>query len=149
MLDWLKDNIDSAKKAVQAEVSRYKNREFMEAVIAACTKIAYSDGIVDPKEKQKMMQFFQHCEELQVFKTDEVIEAYTKISAKFDFDLDIGNMEAMKTISKLRSKPDAARTLVRLSLIIANADGKFDASEQAAARDICKELNLDPADFNL
>ncbi|MDW9481721.1 Tellurite resistance TerB [Sinorhizobium meliloti] len=148
-LDWLKTNLDAAKKRAREEMTKFKNADFMNAVIAACAKMAYADGIVDPKEKQKMMQFIQFSDELKVFKTDDVIASWNSISGKFDFDLDMGSLEALKTIGKLRSKPDAARAVVRVAIIIANSDGKFDDSEKKAAREICGELGIDATEFGL
>lgn len=147
--DWLKNNFDAAKKRAQEEITKYKNADFMHAVIAACAKVAYADGVVDPKEKQKMMQYIQVSDELKVFKPEEVIASWNAIAGKFDFDLEIGSTEALKTICKLRSKPDAARTLVRVALIIANSDGNFDVTEKKAAREICSELGIDPTEFEL
>ncbi|MBP2235331.1 tellurite resistance protein TerB [Sinorhizobium kostiense] len=148
-LDWLKSNFDAAKKRAQEEITKFKNADFMNAVIAACAKMAYADGIVDPKEKQKMMQFIQFSDELKVFKTDDVIASWSSISGKFDFDLEMGGIDALKTIGKLRSKPDAARAVVRVAIIIANSDGNFDEHEKKAAREICAELGVDPSEFGL
>lgn len=147
--DWFKDNAAALKKRALDEVAKYKNADFMQAVIAAVAKMAYADGIVDAKEKQKMIQYFQISEELKVFKQDEVIAAWTSFSGKYDFDLDIGSIESLKAIAKVRSKPDMARAVVRVSLIIANADGNFDDNEKKAAREICAELALDPTEFGL
>ena len=148
-LDWLKSNFEAAKEAAMNEVAKFKNADFMHAVIAACAKIAYADGIVDPKEKQKMMQFIQHSEELSVFKTEDVIASWNKTSGSFDFDLDFGSLEAMKKIGKLRGKPDAARALVRISIIIANSDGNFDDDEKKAVKEVCAELNVPAEEFDL
>lgn len=149
VLDWLKTNAAAAKSAIMTEVGKFKNAKFLEGVIAASAKMAYADGMVDPKEKQKMMGIVQNSDVLSVFKTEDVIAMWKKWAAKYDNDKDFADMEALSAIGKNRDDENAARTLVRVAIIVANSDGNFDRSEIQAAIDICKELRLDPADFNL
>lgn len=149
VLDWLKTNAAAAKSAIMTEVGKFKNAKFLEGVIAASAKIAYADGIVDPKEKQKMMGIIQNSDALSVFKTEDVIAMWKKWAAKYDNDKDFADMEALSAIGKNRDDETAARTLVRVAIIVANSDGDFDKNEIQAAIAICKELRLDPADFNL
>lgn len=149
VLDWLKTNAAAAKSAIMTEVGKFKNAKFLEGVIAASAKMAYADGMVDPKEKQKMMGIVQNSDVLSVFKTEDVIAMWKKWAAKYDNDKDFADMEALSAIGKNRDDENAARTLVRVAIIVANSDGNFDRNEILAAIDICKELRLDPADFNL
>ena len=149
VFDWLKTNAVAAKTAIMTEVGKFKNVKFLEGVIAASAKMAYADGVVDPNEKQKMIGIVQNCDVLSVFKTEDVIAMWKKWAAKYDNDKDFANMEALSAIGRNRDDENAARTLVRVAIIIANSDGNFDKNEILAAIDICKELRLDPADFNL
>ena len=96
-----------------------------------------------------MMGFLQNSAELKHFETAEVIAFFDKVTASFDFDLAIGKAEALKTIGKLRGKEDQARLMIRVACAIGASDGNFDASEKAVIREICRDLGLDPADFDL
>jgi tellurite resistance protein TerB len=147
--DWITKNVNDIRNKAKEEVAKFKNADFLNAVISACAKMAYADGMVDPKEKQKMMGFIQHSDALQVFDTAVVIDTWQKISNKFDFDLDVGNIEAMKMIGKLKSKPDAARAVIRVSIMIANSDGNFDDNEKKAVVEICNELGVPASEFGL
>jgi len=149
MLSWLKTNTAAARTRMAEEISKYKNREFMEAVVAGCALVAAADGDISASEKQKMIGFIQNSDELKVFDMTLVIDTFSKICGKFEFDAAIGKAEALKLIGKLRSKTDAARLLVRVCCAVGNADGTFDSDEQAACRTICNELNLSPSDFDL
>lgn len=148
-LEWLKTNLAAAKKAAMDEVGKYKNAKFHEGVIAACAKMAYANGIVDPKEKQKMMGFIQSSDVLSVFKIEDSIAMWKKWAAKYDNDKDFADMEALQAIAKNKADSGAARTLVRVAILVANSDNEFDKDEVQAAIAICRELGLDPADFNL
>jgi tellurite resistance protein TerB len=149
MLDWLKTNATAARDKLANEVSKFRNREFMEAVTAGCALVAAADGSIDSAEKQKMMGFIQGSNELKVFDAKDVIQSFTDTCAKFEFDIQIGRAEALKSVGKLRGKDDAARLLVRVCCAIGSADGSFDEQEKAACRSICAELGLTPSDFDL
>lgn len=149
MMDWLKGLADDTRKAVEAQVSRFKNREFMEATVAGCALVAAADGTIKPEEKQKMIGFIKLSKELRVFSTAEVISAFKDTVDTFDFDFEIGRMDALKIISRLKKNPDAARVMVRVCCIIGAADGNFDDDEKKVVRDICKTLDLPPTEFDL
>ncbi|SEI52199.1 tellurite resistance protein TerB [Azotobacter beijerinckii] len=149
MLDWLKNNATAAREKLALEVSKFRNREFMEAVVAGCALVAAADGDINSREKQKMIGFIQNSNELKVFDLQDVIKAFTDICLKFEFDAEIGRAEALRTVCKLRGKDDAARLLVRVCCAIGNSDGEFDESERAVCRTICAELGLSPDDFGL
>ena len=96
-----------------------------------------------------MAAFIQRSDELSVFDMSKVIESFNKIMEGFDFDASIGKIEAMKKISRLRGKDEEARTMVRVCCVIGAADGDFDADERKIVAEICNELGLNPADFDL
>ena len=49
----------------------------------------------------------------------------------------------------MKSKPEAARVLVRMTIAIASSDGNFDALEKKVAIKIAKELGISPSEFEL
>lgn len=149
MLKWLKDNTLAARDKLVAEVNKFKNREFMEAVVAGCALVAAADGDISSEEKKKMIGFIQNSDELKVFELTQVIDTFNKICGKFEFDASIGQAEALKLVGALRKNPDAARLMVRVCCAVGSADGSFDVSEKAVVSQICKELGLNPADFDL
>jgi tellurite resistance protein TerB len=121
----------------------------MEATAAACAMIAAADGEVSAAEKTKMIGFISNSPELKVFNLTEVIKAFNDAVAKFEFDQQIGQAEALKVISKVKGNDGASRLLVRVACAIGTSDGDFDEKEKAACRQICIELGLSPADFEL
>ncbi|MBC7833375.1 MAG: tellurite resistance TerB family protein [Hyphomicrobium sp.] len=149
MLNWLKDSASSVRQGLQNEVGKFKNREFMEAVVAGCAIVAAADGDISGKEKQKMIGFMQSSDELKVFKVEDVIAFFNQMAAKFEFDREIGRAEALKVIGKLKKNEGAARIMVRVCCVIGGSDGTFDEAEKTAVRGICVELGLSPAEFEL
>lgn len=149
MLDWLKKNSETARAALTAEIGKYKNRPFMEAVVSGCALVSAADGNVTSEEKQKMMGYMQSSEELKNFKMLDVMSAFNDAVAKFEFDAEIGKAEALKTIAKVKGDEGAAKLLVRVCCAIGSADGEFDAKERAMVALIATDLGLNPAEFDL
>lgn len=149
MLNWLKDKGLEARGRLTAEVSKFRNRSFMEAVVAACAMVAAADGTVSSEEKQKMAGFIRNSDELKHFSMPEVIAYFEKVIGNFDFDAEIGRAEALKVIGRLRGNEEQARIMVRVACAIGASDGNFDDDERAVVRSICVELGLKPADFDL
>ncbi|MGS2745171.1 tellurite resistance TerB family protein [Halomonas sp. LS-001] len=148
-MNWLKDNITKARENLTAEVAKFKNRTFMEAVVAGCALVAAADGTVDASEKQKMTAFLERSDEMKHFDIREVIEVFNKTVGDFEFDQAIGKANALKTVAKVRDKDDQARMVVRVVCAIGAADGDFDADERAVVREIAQELGLKPEEFDL
>ncbi|HEU5267193.1 MAG TPA: TerB family tellurite resistance protein [Jatrophihabitans sp.] len=68
---------------------------------------------------------------------------------KLNRDFDFGKIEAIASISKLKAKPDQARAVVSIGLIIGGADGRFDADERRVVTDACHAVGIAPAEFDL
>jgi len=149
MLGWLKTNAIAAREKLTTEVGKFKNREFMEATANACAMIAAADGEVSSAEKMKMTGFINTSPELKAFNLNDVIKVFNDACGKFEFDFNIGQAEALKTIGKIKKDEAAARLLVRVACAIGASDGDFDEKEKAACRMICQDLGLSPADFDL
>ncbi len=146
--EWLKKNVTEARDSINTEITKFKSKDLLEAVIAGCTMVAYGDGNVSSEEKQKMMGFLKTSDQLKVFDSSDVVKIFQKYAEKFDFDATIGTGEAMQVIGKFRGKPQA-QLLVRVCCAIGAADGNFDQREQNVVRRMCSELGLNPSDFNL
>ena len=149
MLSWLKTNVESARQSLAAEASKFKNRDFMEAVVAGCAMMAHADGSVSAEEKQKMMGFIDRADELKHFDNRDIIKMFNASIEDFEFDAAIGKGNALRTIGKIKKNGEQARLLIRVVCAIGAADGDFDENERTMAREICVDLGLAPGDFDL
>ena len=149
MLDWLKKNTLAAREKLTTEVGKFKNKEFMEAIVAGCALVAAADGEISSAEKLKMSGFVKNSDELKVFDMDKVIEAFNRVCSKFEFDEQIGRAEALAVVGKIKGKPEQARLLIRVCMAIGASDGNFDDNEKTVCKLLCIELGLTPSDFDL
>ncbi len=146
--DWLKKNVTEARDTLNAEITKFKSRDLLEAVVAGSAMVAFADGAISAEEKQKLMAYLKISDQLKVFDSNDVIKIFQKYAEKFEFDTTIGTGEAMQVIGKFRGKPQA-QLVVRVCCAIGASDGDFDEKERAVVRKMCSELGLNPADFEL
>jgi tellurite resistance protein TerB len=143
------DQLKSKASELKNDLLKYKNKDFLNAAMAGSALIAMADGSISSEEKQKMIRFIEHDDSLSVFSTKDVIAAFQDFVGQIEFDQDIGSAAAYKAIAKMKSDSDAARLLIRMIISIGSADGVFDADEKKIAGKIARELNLNPAEFDL
>jgi tellurite resistance protein TerB len=148
-LDQLKSGLNNLTSEVGTQVSKFKSNDFAEASMAMCALIAAADGSISPDEKRKMAGFISSNEAMKVFPAADLKTRFDKYADKLSADFDFGKIEAQQAIGKLRSKPDQARAVIQLGMIIGGADGNFDESERAAVRAVALSVSLDPAEFGV
>jgi tellurite resistance protein TerB len=147
VLAGMMDKLKTMSEGMRDEAKRAMNRKFMDACTAGCAIIANADGVVTADEKRKMMGFMKTSDVLSLYDTGDVIKAFEAHCAKYEFDAQIGEAEALKVVSGIKNKTADARLLIRACCVIAAADGNFDEDERAAVTRMCQELSLDPAEF--
>jgi tellurite resistance protein TerB len=149
LLDSIKKMGQDTSQMLVNEVTKFKNKDFLNAVIAGCALVAGSDGTISADEKHKMLGYIRHSDELKAFNQADVIDSFNKVILKFDFDYEIGKLEAFKTIAKLIGNGEASRLVIRVCCAIGAADGDFDANEKKMVVAICHELRINEAEFDL
>ena len=143
------DGLKTKAGELKTGALKYKNQNFLNAAMAGSALIAMADGSVSAEEKQKMIKFIESNDALSVFTTSDVIKAFQEFVSQLEFDKDIGEAKAYQALGKMKSDVEASRLLVRMIIAVAASDGNFDANEKAVARKIAKELNTNPAEFEL
>ncbi|MBP7790222.1 MAG: tellurite resistance TerB family protein [Zoogloea sp.] len=146
--DWVKKNVTEARTALNTEITKFKSKDLLEAILAGSALVAYADGNVSSEEKQKLLGYLRTSDQLSVFDQNDVIKVFQKFLEKFEFDVAIGTGEVMTAVAKFKGKPQA-QLVMRVCCAIGAADGNFDENERAVVRRMCSELALNPADFSL
>jgi tellurite resistance protein TerB len=141
-LDSIKNWFSEQSDNMQDLLKRYKNKEFLDGVVAGCALVAAADGSIGPEEKQKMVAFIQRSEELKVFELRDVIGRFNRFAEGFEFDYEIGKAEALKSVGKMKSDVNAARLLARICIAIARSDGTVHPDEIRMIREIAQELGI-------
>lgn len=125
------------------------NKDFLQAVCAACALVAYADGEVTDDEVEKMMAYMGMNKSLKDFTSTEVSQAFQYFVGKIGFDFDIGKMDAFNAIKKIHVGSTHAKDLCAICIAVAKADGKFEKCEMKVIREICSRLGVRPSEFGL
>ncbi|MFZ2529436.1 MAG: TerB family tellurite resistance protein [Rhodococcus sp. (in: high G+C Gram-positive bacteria)] len=147
--DQLKAKTQELNGQLQVKTAQFKNKEFANGAMAMCALIAAADGSIDPSERQKTAALIMSNESLKVFAPDELRQKFDWYCDKLQGDFDFGKVEATATIGKLKSKPEQARAVLQIGIIIGGADGNFDEHEKNAVREACFAVGINPAEFDL
>ena len=91
-----------------------------------------------------MVGYINLNDSLKVFKLNDVLTRFNHYADMFAFDYNVGQAEAMKSITKMKSKSDAAKTLIAVRRSIGAADGNFDKDEIVLVREMCSALVVNP-----
>ena len=148
-LDSLKNKGLLAGDQLKTKVGQFKSKDFAEASMATCALIAAADGSIDPAERQKTAAFIASNDVLSVFDAGQLRESFDRWCGKLTADYDFGKIEALQAVGKLRSKPEQARAVVQVGVVVGGADGDFDADEKRAVREVCQAVGIAPSEFGV
>ncbi|ADV67440.1 tellurite resistance TerB family protein [Deinococcus maricopensis] len=148
-LNNLKNSLKNAGNQLGDQVARFKSNDFADAAMAMCALIAAADGQVDAAERSKTAQFIMSNDALRVFNAADLKTRFDKYCDKLTSDYDFGRIEVLQVVGKLRSKPDQARAVIQLGIVIGGADGDFEESEMRQVRDAANATGLNPSEFGV
>ncbi|MDP4159921.1 MAG: TerD family protein [Bacillota bacterium] len=140
---WLQQQTENARNVV----SKYLGKDLTEGLVAGSALVATADGIIEPSEREKLIEYFRTSQEMRGINISEVDTRFNYFVQRIQNDHILGKAEALRAIGKLASKPEAARLLVRLCCAIGFADGEFAPVEKQIVEEICREVHLDPREF--
>ena len=140
--DSLKAKTREMNTQLTTKAGQFKNKEFANGSMAMCALIAAADGSIDAAEQAKTVALIRSNSVLSVFPPEELQQKFDWYCSKLAGDFEFGKVEAIATIGKLRSKPEQARAVIQIGIIIGGADGDFDAKERAAVRDACNAVGI-------
>ncbi len=147
--DQLKSRTAEMSSQLKTKTDQLKTKEFANGSMAMCALIAAADGSIDAAERQKTTALIRSNDLLSVFPPDELQQKFDWYSDKLAKDYQFGKVEATATIGKLKAKPEQARAVIQIGIIIGGADGDFDADERAAVKDACFAVGIEPSEFDL
>jgi tellurite resistance protein TerB len=149
LFDQLKSRAQDLNGQLKTKKDQYRSKEFAEASMAVCALVSAADGSVDAAERQKTAGLIASNDVLSLYSPEDLRARYDGYCDRLNRDFDFGKVEAIAAIGKVKDKPDQARAVVSIGLIIAAADGTVGADERKVVRDTCFAVGIDPAEFDL
>lgn len=147
--DNLRQKSQEMSSALQLVAKKFNNRDFAKASMAMCALIAAADGSIDASERHKTAGLIMANPILQMFDAAALRADFDHYCNALSVDFDFGKIEAIQSISKLKSKQDQGRAVIQIGVIIGGADGDFDADEKKVVRDACFAVGINPTEFDL
>jgi tellurite resistance protein TerB len=147
--DQLKSRTQEMNSQLKTKAGQFKNKEFANGSMAMCALVAAADGSIDASERQKTAGLIMSNDVLSIFPPNELREKFDFYCDKLTKDYDFGKVEAIASISRLKSKPDQARAVIQIGIIIGGSDGNFDDDEKKAVKEACFAVGISPSEFDL
>lgn len=147
--DQIKQRSKEMGDQAKAKAGQFKNKNFADGSMAMCALIAAADGSVDADERSKVSELIASNEALSIFPTNELQQRFDEYCNKLVSNYDVGKVELVQVVAKLKSKEDQARAVVQIGCVIGQADGQFDDNERQTVREVCFAVGLNPAEFGV
>ncbi len=138
---------DSILQKLITEVHRYQNRDFLKAAIAVCALTAFADQEVSIAERYRIDDAFENEPSLQVFDKDTVIRLLDDFLYRLREEGEPARTILFNKIRRLSGDHKKSRTLMRVALLIINADREVTDSEMAEFARIGDSLGLDQSEI--
>ncbi len=144
-----RESLKSMSHQLNAKKSQLMSREFAHGSMAMCALISAADGSIDTAEKEKTAELITSNEVLAIFDPDDLRAIFDGYVSQLESNYDLGKIEVVRVITKLKGKPEQARAMIQIGIVIGGADGIFDPYEQAAVRKACNAVGIPPTEFGL
>ncbi|RMI31557.1 tellurite resistance TerB family protein [Streptomyces triticirhizae] len=141
--------VSALKAQLTSLKGELKSGGFRDASVALCALVAAADGHVDPAERQQVEQLILTNDVLQNFPADQLRRQFAKHVDALGARFSDGRSAAMAEVAKVAKKPQEARAVVRIGIVVAGADGYVAPAEAAVLREACAALNLSPTEFGI
>ncbi|WP_422923111.1 tellurite resistance TerB family protein [Singulisphaera sp. PoT] len=127
-----------------AEFAKIRDRAAVNATLAAIALVAGADGDIEPAERKAGADFVRKGDLFQSFDREQLattLEGYYSKATN-----EIAKQDLFDAIGKVKGT-DYARSVVKIGIGIAGADGEFEPQEKEILREVCLTLGLNPVDF--
>ncbi|MFI6638361.1 tellurite resistance TerB family protein [Streptomyces sp. NPDC050504] len=147
--DRFKESAATMQTQLTAKKNELKSGSFRDASMAMCALVAAADGSVDPSERQRVAQLIATNEVLQNFPAHDLQRRFDDYLGKLSADFAFGKVSLLQEVAKAKKKPEEARAVIQIGIVIGGADGDFDQTERAVVREACFALGLPPQEFDV
>jgi len=143
----IKDMAQQGAKSGSEAFSRFSNKDFSEGAMAACALMTGADGRIEASERQKVAAFIMSSEKLKAYDVQALRTRYDAHCDAFTRDPDFGKVNLFQVVGRAAKRPEDARAILQVAVLIANADGSFDESEKVMLRELYNSLKISPSEF--
>lgn len=145
----MSDVVRSIVAAIREELTKHRNKPFLEAAMAVAAYLAMADGKVSFSERSRLDAILETIEALRIYDPHDAVELFNGLADDLGEDVPSAREGIFEAVMPFAEHPAQARLLVRIGLAVAHADGAFSEAERVRLADICAALGLPPDDATL
>lgn len=138
-----------AADAIALEIERFRNRQFLEATMAASALVATADGAVRFAELHVLDEVLETVRALKIYDPHHAVDIYRGYVTELHDTPLLGRDHALKAVARIADEPEAARILIKVCLAIGTSDDAFSEPERSAIGAICDALGLPHSEAGL
>ena len=138
-----------AKEALAAERDKFRNRQFLDATMAASALVSMADGDANITEVNILDQALEAVEELRIYDPHDAMDLYRDYIDGLREDPVATRDKIMQAVGKIEDDRHAARLLIQVCVAIGKADENFTEQEKAVIAALCEALALDYGELGL
>ena len=150
-LGWVKVKFADFRSQVLGELATEFEAEIsddlVEALAAATSLVAFSDGVLNPDEREELLAVFEEEDRLTELDLDDLFDAFDDHAERFAEDAQAAEGDALAAVAVFDDSPDLGRLVVRAALAVASTDGVLSPAEEKAVTQLCEALGLELAEI--
>lgn len=132
----------TARETLRNSLSRIRNRQFLDATMAATALVATADGEVTFSELNALDAVLESVQDLQIYDPHIAVDRYRDFADEIANDPEIGRRAAMAAVRRIAGDQDAAELVIRVAVAISKADGDLSPLEARSISDLCGVLGV-------
>lgn len=132
----------TARETLRNSLKRFRNRQFLDATMAATALVATADGEVTFSELSALDDVLESVKDLQIYDPHVAVDIYRDFADLIRDDEAAGKTSAIAAIRKISGDADAAEHVLRVAVAISKADGSLSPAEAEIITELCQVLDL-------
>ena len=132
----------TAKLALNEQLQRYRNKPFLEAMMAATAFLALADEKVLLSERLALDYILENVKQLKVFDVHKAVNMFCDYGETIKNDYESGKKKVFRAVGKFSGDKEKASLIIRACVLIAKADGHFSNEEQDVVKELCRFLGM-------
>lgn len=139
--------VDGAKRLIERHRERVRDRQFLDAVMAATALVASADGEVSLAELLSRDDVLRRVDALQAFDPHLAVEIFREHVRAIEADRHGGTEQVLGSVALIGTEAAPAQLLLRVAVAIAKADADFSPEEQHVIARMCETLGMERLDL--
>jgi len=134
---------------IELEIERFRNRQFLEAVMAASALVATADGAAKLAELAIIDEALETVRALKIYDPHHAVDIYRDYAKALHDQPVLARDRALKAIARIADEPEAAHILLKVALAIGKSDDELREPERDILGRICDALRLPRSEAGL